>query len=109
MFVGVSPQNPNPFGLTCRGPRPRGSPTVKNKLVNPLVAAMESLDNLDFQILRELIVGSGAYLRSDRVSLEAVARAVGVHPSTVADRPPRWGRMGVFSAHALATPPRARG
>ncbi len=56
---------------------------------------MESLDELDFHILRELIVGSGAYLRSDRVSLEAVARAVGVHRSTVADRIAKWGRIVV--------------
>src|SRR2546422_3599972 len=68
--------------------------TVKNKLVNPLVAPMESLDELDFHLLRELIVGSGAYLRSDRVSLEAVGRAVGVHRSTGADRREQGGRVG---------------
>src|SRR2546427_8924105 len=26
MFVGVSPRNPNPFGLVCRSPRPIGRP-----------------------------------------------------------------------------------
>jgi DNA-binding Lrp family transcriptional regulator len=55
---------------------------------------MDALDPLDFHILRELIVGSGAYFRSDRVSLEAVARAVGVHRSTVADRIAKWSRIG---------------
>src|SRR3989442_11364205 len=79
--------------------------TVKNKLVNPLVAPMESLDELDFHLLRELIVGSGAYLRSDRVSLEAVGRAVGVHRSTVADRLPEGGRVRFFTEWSIRVAP----
>src|SRR2546428_6039700 len=83
--------------------------TVKNKLVNPIVAPMESLDELDFHLLRELIVGSGAYLRSDRVSLEAVGRAVGVHRSTVADRLAKWGRIGFLTDWTIDVDPGALG
>jgi len=70
---------------------------------------MESLDDLDFHILRELIVGSGAYLRSDRVSMEAVARVVGVHRSTVADRIAKWGRIGFLTDWTIDVDPGALG
>src|SRR2546427_3677318 len=70
---------------------------------------MESLDDLDFHILRELIVGSGAYLRSDRVSMEAVARVVGVHRSTVADRIAKWGRIGFLTDWTSDVDPGALG
>lgn len=66
---------------------------------------MDTLDELDFHILRELMVGSGAYLRSDRVSLEAVARAVGVHRSTVADRIAKWGRIGFLTDWTIDVDP----
>ena len=70
---------------------------------------METLDDLDFHILRELIVGSGAYLRNDRVSLEAVARAVGVHRSTVADRIAKWSRIGFLTEWTIDVDPGALG
>src|SRR2546422_8178065 len=70
---------------------------------------MESLDELDFHILRELIVGSGAYLRSDRVSLEAIARNIGVHRSTVADRIAGWSRTGFLSEWTIDVDPGALG
>lgn len=68
---------------------------------------MDALDELDFHILRELMVGSGAYLRSDRVSLEAVARVVGVHRSTVADRIAKWGRIGFLADWTIDVDPAA--
>ncbi|MCI4371432.1 MAG: AsnC family transcriptional regulator [Thermoplasmata archaeon] len=66
---------------------------------------METLDDLDFRLVRELIVGSGAYLRSDRVSLEAIGRAVGVHRSTVADRMAKWGRIGFLNEWTIDVDP----
>jgi DNA-binding Lrp family transcriptional regulator len=70
---------------------------------------MDTLDDLDFQIVRELIVGSGAYLRSDRVSLEGVGRSVGVHRSTVADRIAKWGRTGFLADWTIDVDPGALG
>src|SRR2546427_11372517 len=109
MLGGATPRTRTPCGPVPRSPGRAGGPTVKNKLVHPLVAAMESLDDLDFHILRELIVGSGAYLRSDRVSMEAVARVVGVHRSTVADRIAKWGRIGFLTGWAIDVDPGAVG
>ncbi len=68
---------------------------------------MDALDNLDFDILRELMVGSGAYLRSDRVSLGTMARAVGVHRSTVADRIAKWTRIGFLGDWTIDVDPAA--
>jgi len=70
---------------------------------------MDTFDELDFDILRELTVGSGDYLRSDRVSLEAMARAVGVHRSTVADRMARWSRLGFLGDWTIDVDPGALG
>jgi DNA-binding Lrp family transcriptional regulator len=44
------------------------------------------VDELDMRILREVFTGEGDYLRAERVSADAVARAVGVHRKTVAAR-----------------------
>ena len=66
---------------------------------------MDTFDELDFNILRELMVGSGDYLRSDRVSLEAMARAVGVHRSTVADRMAKWSRLGFLEDWTIDVDP----
>jgi DNA-binding Lrp family transcriptional regulator len=68
---------------------------------------VDSLDELDFDILRELMVGTGAYLRSDRVSLEAMARAVGVHRSTVSDRIAKWTRIGFLEGWTIDVDPAA--
>ena len=70
---------------------------------------MDTLDELDFDILREVMVGSGPYLRSDRVSLEATARAVGVHRSTVADRIAKWNRLGFLENWTIDVDPAALG
>jgi len=70
---------------------------------------MDTFDELDFDILRELMVGSGDYLRSDRVSLEAMARAVGVHRSTVADRMAKWSRLGFLRDWTIDVDPGALG
>jgi DNA-binding Lrp family transcriptional regulator len=70
---------------------------------------MDTLDELDFDVLRELTVGSGAYLRSDRVSLEGMARAVGVHRSTVADRIAKWTRLGFLGDWTIDVDPAALG
>jgi DNA-binding Lrp family transcriptional regulator len=70
---------------------------------------VETLDDLDFNILREVMVGGGPYLRSDRVSLESVARAVGVHRSTVADRMAKWNRLGFLSEWTIDVDPAAFG
>lgn len=70
---------------------------------------MDTLDELDLNILRELSVGSGEYLRSDRVSLGALARAVGVHRSTVADRMANWNRMGFLRDWTIDVDPAALG
>lgn len=70
---------------------------------------MDTLDGLDFDILREVMVGSGAYLRSDRVSLETMARAVGVHRSTVADRMAKWSRIGFLGDWTIDVDPAALG
>src|SRR3989475_2693093 len=55
------------------------------------------------------MVGSGPYLRSDRVSLEATARAVGVHRSTVADRIAKWNRLGFLENWTIDVDPAALG
>src|SRR3989442_1602258 len=55
------------------------------------------------------MVGSGPYLRSDRVSLEATARAVGVHRSTVADRIAKWNRLGFLENWTIDVAPAALG
>jgi DNA-binding Lrp family transcriptional regulator len=70
---------------------------------------VETLDDLDFDILREVMVGGGPYLRSDRVSLESLARAVGVHRSTVADRIAKWNRLGFLSEWTIDVDPAALG
>jgi DNA-binding Lrp family transcriptional regulator len=53
------------------------------------------------------MVGSGAYLRNDRVSLETMARAVGVHRSTVADRIAKWTRIGFLGDWTIDVDPAA--
>jgi len=70
---------------------------------------VETLDDLDFDILREVMVGGGPYLRSDRVSLGSLARAVGVHRSTVADRLARWNRIGLLRDWTIDVDPAALG
>lgn len=70
---------------------------------------VDHFDALDFHILRELAVGSGDYLRSDRVSLGALARAVGVHRSTVADRMAKWNRQGFLRDWTIDVDPAALG
>jgi DNA-binding Lrp family transcriptional regulator len=83
--------------------------TVKAKAAQSLTVPMDALDKLDFDILRELMVGSGAYLRNDRVSLGTVARAVGVHRSTVADRIAKWTRIGFLGDWTIDVDPAALG
>jgi DNA-binding Lrp family transcriptional regulator len=68
---------------------------------------MDTLDDLDFDIMRELMVGSGAYLRNDRVSLETMATSVGVHRSTVADRIAKWTRIGFLGDWTIDVDPAA--
>src|SRR5437870_10014147 len=53
------------------------------------------------------MVGSGAYLRNDRVSLGTMARAVGVHRSTVADRIAKWTRIGFLGDWTIDVDPAA--
>src|SRR3989441_12484731 len=55
------------------------------------------------------MVGGGPYLRSDRVSLGSLARAVGVHRSTVADRLARWSRIGLLEDWTIDVDPAAFG
>src|SRR2546428_4551599 len=55
------------------------------------------------------MVGGGPYLRSDRVSLQSLARAVGVHRSTVADRLARWSRIGFMGEWTIDVDPAALG
>src|SRR3989442_13648 len=70
---------------------------------------MNALDQLDCRMRRELIVGTGSYLRSGRVRLEAVDRAVGVHRSTVADRIAKWARIGFLTDWTIDIDPGALG
>ncbi len=81
--------------------------TVKAKAAQSLTVPMDTLDKLDFDILRELMVGSGAYLRNDRVSLGTMARAAGVHRSTVADRIAKWTRIGFLGDWTIDVDPAA--
>ncbi|MHB8606464.1 MAG: winged helix-turn-helix transcriptional regulator [Thermoplasmatota archaeon] len=68
---------------------------------------IDFFDEVDFEILRELWVGSGTYFRSDRVSLDAVARALGLHRSTVAARLAKWKRSGALVAFTIDVDPTA--
>lgn len=72
-------------------------------------SGVETLDATDFHILRELWVGSGTYFRTDRVSLEEVARKVGVHRSTVAARLAKWQRTGFLERFSIDLDPCALG
>ena len=69
----------------------------------------EVFDELDFRVLREVWVGSGLFFRSDRVSLEQVARALGVHRSTVAARLAKWERNGALLGWSIELEPGAVG
>jgi DNA-binding Lrp family transcriptional regulator len=71
--------------------------------------AVDTFDELDFRVLRELMIGSGAFLRSDRVSLEAVARALGVHRSTVSARLAKWVAAGALAGFSIEIEPGALG
>jgi len=70
---------------------------------------VDAFDATDFHILRELWVGSGTYFRTDRVSLEQVARKVGVHRSTVAARLAKWMRTGFLERFSIDLDPCALG
>ena len=104
----------------ARGTRTRSRPlvgfggrtsgrTVKTKAAQSSDGVVETLDDLDFDILREVMVGDAPYLRSDRVSLQSLARAVGVHRSTVADRMAKWNRLGFLSEWTIDVDPAALG
>lgn len=56
--------------------------------------AVINVDTLDFEILREVYAGHASYYRSERVTLDSVARALGVNPKTVASRVRRMKEAG---------------
>src|SRR5688572_14504836 len=64
------------------------------------------VDELDFGILRELLVGNQPRARPDRVSLQAMATRLGVHVNTVAARMTRLEEQQLFLPLTLeAMPP----
>ena len=54
------------------------------------------VDELDFRILREVLAGDSDYFRSDRATIQQIARRVGVHPNTAATRLRRLTEGRVF-------------
>lgn len=63
------------------------------------------LDDLDAAILRELVLGDRGFFRSDRRSLETMARDLGVHRNTVAFRVRRMTKAGVFLPLSITVEP----
>lgn len=65
-----------------------------------------SVDDLDLGIVRELVVGNEPRARPDRVTLEAIATRLRVHPNTVAARMRRLEEEKLFLPLSLeAMPP----
>lgn len=55
-----------------------------------------AIDAKDIVILRELVQGAAGRFPSEKISVDVVARAVGMHPNTVADRLKRIREAGWF-------------
>ncbi|MHB8586085.1 MAG: winged helix-turn-helix transcriptional regulator [Thermoplasmatota archaeon] len=67
--------------------------------------ASRFFDETDFQLLRELWVGSHLYFRSDRVSIGAAARAVGINKTTAFDRLEKWKTTGFCDRFSIDLDP----
>lgn len=63
------------------------------------------VDETDCRILSEIFVGEGAFWRSDRVPLEAVARRLGLHRNTVSARVRRLAARRIFLPATLEFEP----
>lgn len=82
-----------------------GSSEHRATLPRPVV----QLDTLDFEILREMFLGSALHYRSERVSFDAVARKLGVHRKTVAARAKRLAEAGLGLPLTIAVDPASLG
>ena len=63
------------------------------------------VDDLDGAILREMILGDPGFFRAERVSLERIADALGVHRNTVALRVQRMTKAHVFLPLSVTVDP----
>lgn len=75
----------------------------------PLPRRQLDLDETDAKILRELLLGEQVLFRSERTSLEAIARRLGVHRNTVAARLQRMVAAGGFLPLTLTVEPSQMG
>lgn len=95
-------------GLPRRSRHPRGPDGADSYPTAPIRCPVDAFDTTDFAILREMWAGPH-YFRVDRVSLDDIGRAVGLHRSTVATRLAKWARAGFLLGVTVDVDPTALG